>query len=89
MSVVPCRDAINSRLTKRLYGELSYKHKTDITKVPTYPAVGARLQFFHKEPKALIVVGTSCKLAPAKGASEVGVSGQKSDVGNQPLVTID
>jgi len=38
-------------------------------KARTYPAVGARLQFFHKEPKTLIIVGTSCKLAPAKGGS--------------------
>jgi len=47
---------------------------------------------FHKEPKALIIVGTSCKLAPAKGvcvtrASEELVSGQTSVVSFQSIAT--
>ena len=64
------------RLTKRLYGKLTILiNELDIMKARTYPAVGARLQFFHKEPKALIIVGTSCKLAPAKGV----VRGQKTE----------
>ena len=36
----------------------------------------------HKEPKALIIVGTSCKLAPAKGGS-----GQTSVVSFQSIAT--
>ena len=35
------------------------------------PSCGCSLVVLHKEPKALIIVGTSCKLAPAKGGGAV------------------
>ena len=34
------------------------------------PSCGCSLVVLHKEPKALIIVGTSCKLAPARGLTK-------------------
>jgi len=45
----------------------------------------------YKEPKALIIVGTSCKLAPAKGVCVTRASegGEWSDVSGQFSVYCD